>query len=72
MAVSGERLLRVIGRVLVHIKQDEALALIPQVQPEAEAGKAGLPGDTGKTPDGQGLSSGAEGIMDYKGDFEID
>jgi hypothetical protein len=69
MTLSGDRLLRIISRALVYIKQDEALALA-QSQAEIEAEKAGLPADA--LPDARGLSTGSEGIMEYEGEFEIE
>jgi hypothetical protein len=76
MTVSGERLLRIIGRALVYIKQDDALALIPQSQPETKAEKDGVSASAdvsaGTTPGAQGLSSGSEGIMEYEGEFTIE
>ncbi|MDR2370371.1 MAG: hypothetical protein LBD71_02725 [Treponema sp.] len=72
MAVSGERLLRIISRALVYIKQDDALALVPRSQPETEAEKDGVSAAADALPDARGLSTGSEGVLEYEGKFEIE
>jgi hypothetical protein len=60
--LSGERLLRIIGRALRHSGEDARL------DAALEAGEgAGM-----KVPDGQGLSTGPEGFIPYRGEFEIE
>jgi hypothetical protein len=59
--VSGERLLQIIGRALRHAGEDSRLD-------EALA----VPPDMGEVPGGQGLSTGSEGVLPWKGDFEVE
>jgi hypothetical protein len=70
--VSGERLLRIIGRVLDYTGADAGLdAAAPAPAGEA-AGDAPPPGEGMTVPGGKGISSGAEGVLPYKGEFDVE
>jgi hypothetical protein len=61
-AVSGERLLQIIGRALQHTGEDGRL----------EAELLTTAGEQDAPPAGQGLSSGPEGLMPYEEEFTLE
>jgi hypothetical protein len=78
--VSGERLLQIISQTLRHSGEDARLDAALAAGGEAPAAEAAIeaaaeaPGaeERMEVPDGEGLSTGAEGLLPYKGDFEIE
>jgi hypothetical protein len=73
--LSGERLLRILGRVLQYTGEDRRLEaeLLTAAGREASAGEE-IPAAEGKAevPVGEGFSSGSEGIAPYEGGFILE
>jgi hypothetical protein len=70
-AVPGERLLQIIGRALRHSGEDARLDAALAAAGEAPA-ETPAPEERLEVPAGEGLSSGPEGLLPYREDFEIE